>query len=56
MAKYVLYAVIAIIIAFSLNYFGVVDIPWLEPPVSVEDAGDSNKQKREAADKALGDR
>ena len=56
MGKYVLYAVIAIIIAFSLNYFGVVEIPWLDPPISVEDAGEGNKQKHKAAKEALGDK
>ncbi|MDM8549250.1 hypothetical protein QUF72_04195 [Desulfobacterales bacterium HSG2] len=36
MGKYVLYAVIALIIAFGLNFFNVVEIPWLDVPFSLE--------------------
>jgi len=33
MGKYFLYAVIALIIAFTANFFEIVDIPWLDLPV-----------------------
>lgn len=36
MGKYILYLVIAFIIAFAANFFGVVDIPWLDPPFATD--------------------
>ena len=33
MGKYFLYAVIALIIAFTANFFEIVHIPWLDLPV-----------------------
>lgn len=48
MGKYTLYAVIALIIAFGLNFFGVVEIPWLDVPFSLE-AKKEGAQKMEDA-------
>ena len=36
MGKYLLYALIALVIAFGLNFFNVVEIPWLDVPFSME--------------------
>ncbi len=36
MGKYVLYITIALIIAFFANFFGFVEIPWLDPPIPTE--------------------
>lgn len=53
MGKYVLYAVIALIIAFSLNFFGVVDIPWLDVPFSLEAKKEGADKTKNAADEAF---
>ncbi len=36
MGKYVLYIVIALIIAFAANFFGIVSIPWLDVPFQTD--------------------
>ncbi len=55
MGKYVLYAVIALIIAFSLNFFKVVEIPWLDVPFSMEAKKEGSKKIDSAAKEALGE-
>lgn len=51
MGKYVLYAVIALIIAFFANFFGIVDIPFLDLPV--DDAGTLVNQGRDNTRQAI---
>lgn len=53
MGKYVLYAVIALIIAFFANFFGVVDIPFLDLPV--DDAGTHVNQGRDKTREMIND-
>lgn len=36
MGKILLYVVIAFIVAFAANFFGIVSIPWLDPPIKSE--------------------
>jgi len=55
MGKYVLYAVIALIIAFGLNFFKIVDIPWLDVPFSMEAKQEGADKVKAEADKALGE-
>jgi hypothetical protein len=55
MGKYVLYAVIALIIAFTLNFFKIVDIPWLDVPFSMEAKQEGADKIKTEADKALGE-
>lgn len=51
MGKYILYAVIALIIAFTANFFGIVHISWLDLPV--EDAGTHVNQGRDQTREAI---
>jgi len=55
MGKYVIGAVVALIIAFGLNFFGVVDIPWLDVPFSLEAKKEGADKITREADKALGE-
>ncbi len=55
MGKYLIYAVILLILAFGLNFFGVVDIPWLDVPFSLESKEEGGKKIKRAADEALGE-
>lgn len=55
MGKYVLIAVIALILAFGLNFFGVIDVDWLDPPFSVESKKEGAQKVEKAAEEALGD-
>ena len=55
MGKYILYIVIALIIAFAANFFGFVRIPWLDVPFATESSyyrGGAEKRQN-AADDAL---
>ncbi len=55
MGKYILYIVIALIIAFAANFFGFVRIPWLDVPFATESSyyrGGAEKHQK-AADDAL---
>lgn len=36
MGKFILYLVIAVIIAFAANFFGIISIPWMDPPIKTE--------------------
>lgn len=36
MGKFLLYAVIILILAFAANFFGILSIPWLDSPVSTD--------------------
>jgi hypothetical protein len=55
MGKYILYIVIALIVAFTANFFGIVSIPWLDVPFAT-DSGRSGAEKIDkAADEALKD-
>ncbi len=54
MGKYILYIVIALIIAFAANFFGFVSIPWLDVPFATESSyyrGGAEKIEK-AADEA----
>ncbi len=55
MGKYVLYAVIALGVAFALNFFQVVNIPWLDVPFSMEAKEKGGQKIKQAADEALGE-
>ena len=62
MGKVIGYVIIAFTIAFALNYFGVVHIPWLDiaqkEQVQQEEGKDYNKhvnQGRDATRKAIED-
>lgn len=44
MGKYILYAVIALVIAFGLNFFGVIHVSWLDPPFSMEQKAEGGKK------------
>jgi hypothetical protein len=55
MGKYILIAVIALITAFGLNYFGVIDVDWLDPPFSMEAKEQGAQKIEKAAEEALGD-
>ncbi len=54
MGKYVLYLVIALMLAFGLNFFGIVDIPFLDVPFSLEAQKEGSEKVDDAAQKALG--
>ena len=55
MGKYVLLAVIGLGIAFALNFFNVVDIPWLDVPFSMDAKQEGGEKIKKAADEALGE-
>ena len=55
MGKYIIYAVILLITAFALNFFNIVNIPWLDVPFSLEEKEKGEKKIQEAADEALGE-
>ncbi|MDM8524042.1 hypothetical protein QUF80_11800 [Desulfococcaceae bacterium HSG8] len=55
MGKYVLIAIIALMLAFGLNYFGVIDVDWLDPPFSLEAKKDGAKKLQDQAKEALGE-
>ncbi len=55
MGKYILYIVIALVIAFAANFFGFVRIPWLDVPFATDTnyyRGGTEKHEK-AADEAL---
>ncbi len=56
MGKYILYAVIALFIAFGLNFFGVIHVSWLDPPFSMEQKSEGGKKINDAAKEAAGDK
>ncbi len=55
MGKYIIYGVILLITAFALNFFNIVNIPWLDVPFSLEEKEKGGKKIQEAADEALGE-
>lgn len=55
MGKYVLYIVIALIIAFTANFFGVVRIPWLDLPFQSDGYRSGTERIQKSADDALKD-
>ena len=55
MAKYILYAVIALMIAFAVDFYGIYDVPYIGSPVP-DDSGFYTKGRdrmQNAADDAL---
>jgi len=57
MGKYILYIVIALIVAFTANFFGIIHVPWLDAPIPKNSSyyrGGSEKIDK-AADEALKD-
>ncbi|GEM_PF-1426895 len=57
MGKYILYIAIALVVAFTANFFGIVNIPWLDAPIPKDSSyyrGRSEKVDK-AADEALKD-
>ena len=53
MGKYILYIVIALIIAFAANFFGIVRIPWLDIPFATDSSyyrGGAERQEKAADD------
>ena len=55
MGKYVIGAVVALIVAFGLNFFHIVDIPWLDVPFSMDAKREGAEKITREADKALGE-
>ncbi len=56
--KYVWYLIILLALAFGLDYFGVVYIPWFhpdKPEISIESPAKGNDRIREAIEKNLGE-
>lgn len=56
MGKYILYAVIALVIAFGLNFFGIIHVSWLDTPFSMEQKAEGGKKIHDAAQEAAGDK
>ncbi len=56
MGKYVLYAVIVLVIAFGLNFFGIIHVSWLDTPFSMEQKAEGGKKIHDAAQEAAGDK
>jgi len=57
MGKYILYIAIALVVAFTANFFGIVSIPWLDAPIPKDSTyyrGGAEKIDK-AADEALKD-
>ena len=38
MGKYIFYLVVIVIIAFAANFFGIISIPWLNPPIETQES------------------
>jgi hypothetical protein len=55
MGKYILYIVIAFMIAFAANFFGVVRIPWLDLPFSSDGYRSGTERIQKTADDAMKD-
>ena len=48
--KYIIYLIIIFVGLFALNFFQVIDLPWLDPP-SFEAKEKGAKQAKDMADK-----
>ncbi len=50
MGKYIAYFIAVVILVFALDFFKVVDIPYVEVPFSFESKTEGNRKVTEAAD------